>query len=634
MAAVLSADLVGFSLLVAHSEEETLQRLSEQRRSIIDPLLARHNGRLFKTMGDGLLVEFASALDAVRYAVAHQSSMAESQAEIAPTERLVWRMAIHLGDVVVDGDDLVGDGVNVASRLQALAPPGGVLVSQTIRDHLPDSFALKPAGSPHLKNIPRPLQVFEVLGGGSVPPSRGRRRHSFAVLRRPTTRLALVAATAGLIGLGVWAGGSLLGLPWLRPFFLQGATEVEEAPPRILVTPLTTGSEESREVLLAGGLTDELIGGLSKFSGLQVFGRNTSDSLAEADLSPAELLDQHGIRYVVSGTLRMIDETFRLNFELTDTSTGATRWAERYEENLGGTFEALDTVVAKVVSQVAAKVSRAELDATRQRPPANLTAFELTLRGRQLWQRPSRENIVAARAVLEQAIKADPAFPPPLAYLAFTYLTGYNNKWSDDYEDSAALNRMLDLSGRALELDPDFATAYAAQAIAYTYLGRHDEAASAAARAVEANPNDPDVLGRAAQVLSFSGRHEDAIAMLARAIELDPFGPAQWFNFLSRAHFFLGRYDAALAAARTCLDRAKLQPCRETLAAALALSGELDSAATEWRQLTEADSAISPEKMVARLRPAFRRQSDLDRLVEALDKAAAHRIGVPSQPAP
>ncbi len=217
LAAVLSADLVGFSLLVARSEEETLQRLSEQRRSIIDPLLARHNGRLFKTMGDGLLVDFASAVDAVRYALAHQSSVAESQAEIAPAERLVWRMAIHLGDVVVDGDDLVGDGVNVASRLQALAPPGRVLVSQTIRDHLPDSYALKPARSPPLKNIPRPLQVFEVLGGGSVPPSPGRS----SALRRPIPRLALVAATAGLIGLGVWAGGSLLGLPWLSPFFPQ-----------------------------------------------------------------------------------------------------------------------------------------------------------------------------------------------------------------------------------------------------------------------------------------------------------------------------------------------------------------------------------------------------------------------------
>jgi tetratricopeptide (TPR) repeat protein len=142
------------------------------------------------------------------------------------------------------------------------------------------------------------------------------------------------------------------------------------------------------------------------------------------------------------------------------------------------------------------------------------------------------------------------------------------------------------------------------------------------------------VLGRVAQVLSFSGRHDDAIGLLRRAIELDPFGPAQWFNFLSRAHFFLGRHDAAIAAARTCLDRATLQPCRETLAAALALSGDLDGAAAEWRQLSEADSAVLPEKMVARLRPAFRRQPDLDRLVEGLDKAATHRNGAPSQPAP
>ena len=257
---------------------------------------------------------------------------------------------------------------------------------------------------------------------------------------------------------------------------------------------------EAREALLAGGLTDEIIEGLSKFSGIRVFGRNTSDALQQAALSPAEMRQKHGVRYVVSGAVRVLGDGFRLNFELIDTDTGSTRWAEHYEEDLSGTFEALDDIVASIVSNVAAKVSRAELDTARQRAPANLTAFELTLRGRQLWQRPSKENIAEARSAFSAGDRGGSGLCPAQAYMAFTYLTAYNNKWSDEYEDPAALDRMLAHASRALDLDPSYATGYAAQAIAYTYQGRHDEADSAAARAIDANPNDPDVLGRAAQV--------------------------------------------------------------------------------------------------------------------------------------
>jgi adenylate cyclase len=623
LAAILSSDLVGFSRLVARSEESTLRRLTEQRHSIIDPLLERHRGRIFKTMGDGLLVEFASAVDAVRYALSQQEKVTASEARIAAEERLIWRIAIHLGDVVVEGDDLVGDGVNVVSRLQSLAPPGGVLVSQTIRDQLPGSFISKPAGTHRLKNIPKPVPVFEVLKedmNASVSPARN---SLTSILQRPAARLGLAVCAIALIAAGLWlSGGILEPISSLLRSPLPGETgEMATMTPQIVVMPLTTTGDEGREALIAGGLTDEIIGGLSKFSGIRVFGRNTSEALQKAALSPSELRQKHRVRYVVSGAMRLLDDKFRLNFELIDTDTGSTRWAEHYETDIGGAFEALNSVVASIVSNVAAKVSRTELEAARQRPPANLTAFELMLRGRQLWQRPSKENIAEARSLFQQAIEADPGFAPPLAYMAFTYLTAYNNKWSDEYEDPAALDRMLELANRALEIDPSYATGYAAQAIAYTYQGRHDEADSAAARAIAANSNDPDVLGRAAQVLSFSGRHLEAIELLNKAIDLDPFGPAQWFNFLSRAHFFLGQNDPAIAFARTCLDRSKLQPCRETLAAALALSGNFNDAAKIWRELTETDPTMKPERIVARLRPAFRRQSDLDRLVEGLTKA-------------
>jgi len=610
VAAILCADAVGFSRLVSQEEEGALTRLGEQRRTIIDPLLATYRGRLFKTMGDGLLVEFLSAVDAVRFALSVQEQVAATEADGAPDQRMLWRMAIHLGDVVVDGSDLLGDGVNIASRLQALAPVGGVLVSRTMRDHLKGDVVLKPGGTHRLKNIPESVEVFEVIGSKGVVPVLASAQ---STEQRRTARL-IVASTGSVLILSVAAA-----FVWYWP---EWGRKLPSAIPSVLVLPISTAQGEERGPLLADGLTDEVIGGLSRFSNMRVFGRNTSNSLSKASSDPRELREKHGVSYIVRGAMHDATERLRLNVELIDAQTGTTRWANRYDDDISKTFQTVDEVVRSVVSNVAVRMSRAELDRARQKPPADLGAYQLTLRGRQLWRQPNREALLEARSLFLRAAEADPTYAPPLVYAAFTHLTAFNNTWSDEFAKPTALERILELSLKALDLDPSYAAAYAAQAIAYTYQGRHEQADAAAEQALRANPNDPDVLGRIGQVQSFSGRHEQALVTLKRAIDLDPYGPAQWFNFLSRAYFFLGDDNAAISAARTCLERSKIQPCQETLAAALALSGHHDEAATIWKEISAGRASAAPERRVSRLRPAFRNQADLNRLVDGLSRAA------------
>jgi TolB-like protein len=474
---------------------------------------------------------------------------------------------------------------------------------------------LKQAGAHRLKNIPDPVEVFEVARGSESsvataglqwPKLRGRRLF-------PLAAAALVAVVLG--------GATAAGLMWRS--FGGGGSGAGAKVPSILIMPISANQDRGRNSLLADGLTDEMIGGLTRFSNIRVFGRNTSNSLAKSSDDPRQLMEKHGVNYVVRGAMHDLGEKLRLNVELIDTTTGAVRWASRYEDDVSKAFQTVNEVVENVVSNIATKVTRAELDRARLKPPADLTAFELTLRGRQLWQRPNREALLEARGLFLRAAEVDPNYAPPLAYAAFTHLTAFNNTWSDEFAKPAALQRMLDLASKALDLDPTYALAYAAQAIAYTYQGRHDEADAAVERAFQANPNDPDVLGRVGQVQSFSGKHQQAIGTLKRAIEIDPFGPAQWFNFLSRAHFFLGEDHAAISSARTCLERSKIQPCQETLIAALALSDQRDEALQNWKDVTAKTPNLAPERLVARLRPAFRNQKDLDRLVEGLTKAAA-----------
>jgi len=408
-----------------------------------------------------------------------------------------------------------------------------------------------------------------------------------------------------------------------RDISAMAASGAQDGAPRVLVLPFSTEAvtSDKKVALLGGGIHDDIIAGLSRFSSVRVLGRNTSAALAASSSDHAAVRDKFAVKYLVSGRFLLLDDQFRLDLELAETGTGTTVWSDRLTGPVSDVINVGEEVVRMIVGQVAAQIMHTELRASRVSRSSTLSAYELTLQGRHLWRKPTRENLPQAQSLLRKAMEIDAAYAPAYAYLAFTHLTSYNNSWADGFSRPETLKEMLKLAAKAIELEPQNATGHAAQAIAYTYLGRHDEALIAAREALRLNGSESDNLARVGQVLSFSGEHESAIKVLQNASELDPLGPAQLLNFLSRAYFFVGNHDAAISHARRCIERANIEPCRETLAAASAFAGKSEEAAVAWAEIVKKQGDMEPVDLVARLKSAFKKPQDLERLATGLRQA-------------
>lgn len=440
----------------------------------------------------------------------------------------------------------------------------------------------------------------------------------WTAFRRTGTVLAAVAAIGSVIG-GLLTYFDVYSRLTSKPG--QPAVQPVKSP-RILVLPLTTGtSSDARESLFAVGIARDAVAGLSRFPSIEVIGTSTATALGSTNGDHVALRHKYGITHVASGSFHITSDTFRLNIELNETEGGTAIWTEVFEGPITGVVNVGNDVVRTVVGRVASAVRQADLKRSRAVSAETLSAYHLTLQGRQLWQRPQPDTLPQAQDLLVKAIAADPTYAPAYAYLAFTHLTSYNNSWSPGYEKRDTLLKMLEQASKALELDPEYGTAHTAQAIAYTYLGRHAEANAAARQALKVNGSDADILTRVGQVLSFAGEHEQAIRHLNDAVTLDPLGTAQRLNFLSRAYFFNGNHNSAILNARLCLERSKIEPCKETLAAALALSGQLQEAAQTWKEIADRKKDAEPTQIVSRLRSAFKQQHDLDKLVSGLVQA-------------
>jgi len=434
------------------------------------------------------------------------------------------------------------------------------------------------------------------------------------------------ARSAGLFwvliitGVGVCMFGTKSYLDGTRENAPFSSRSKAESVPLLLVAPFKgIGDAPAQAVLLADGLTDEVIAGLGRFQTVRVLGRGTSAALKSSTADHVQLREKYGITHILSGELRPATASFSLKLELSETRTGAAIWSERLSGRLQEVSGLGDDVIRSVIGRAASELGRSNLRALAAAPKPD--AYHLTLRARQLWQKPDRDSLASAQKLLEQAIELDPGYGPAYAYLSFTQLTSYNNSWSPGFGRKETLEKMLSLATQALELTPTNGTAHSAQAVAYAYLGRHGEASSSAAEAQRLNGSDADILGRVGQVQVFSGDHQKAIVTLKEAIALDPFGPTQWRNFLSRAYFFSGSYADAIRESRACLERANLEPCRETLAAAYASDGKLPEAAAVWKEIASKRPGILPEKLVERLRSAFARPEDLQLLVTGLNLA-------------
>lgn len=526
MAAILAADVVGYGRLIEHDEARTLVRLRDLRREVLDPLVAAHHGRVFKLMGDGAVVEFASVVDAVACAAAVQQSTARSQTALPTDRRIVLRIGVNLGDVVVDGDDLLGDGVNVAARLEQLCPPGGVLISGTAYDHLKGRFGLPvdARGVQRLKNIAEPVRLYAVRLDGVAAVRRG--------FVGPSGRWVVtgIALTALALAAGAW---------WM------GGPDAElQGQPSVAVLPFGNLGGDDATGRLADGLTADIITDLSRFREFDVIAQDSTAGYRGQSRDAREIGRALNVRYVLEGTIQRQDERIRVSAQLIDARTGINVWSERWDRPAADLFAVQAEIAEQATGRIGGggAVPEAESRAVHRARPNNLSAYELYLLGQQGIDSSTEVSVTEGKALLERAVAIDLTRARGWVVLAWAHDSAASFALDPQAEHRAALAA----AERALQLDPMDADAHSALA---TIIGETGDPARVQAEfeiALRLNPGDAETLTHYAGWASTFDQPERGAEAADRAIRLNPNAPAWTNNYYTYAYFMAGRYDDAL----------------------------------------------------------------------------------------
>jgi TolB-like protein/SAM-dependent methyltransferase len=573
LAAILAADVAGYSRLMGADEEGTIARLKAHRSILLDARIEEHKGRIVKTTGDGMLVEFASVVAAVRCAVDIQRGMADRNADIPDDERIAFRIGINVGDIMIDGGDIFGDGVNVAARLEAMAEPGGICISSRVQEDVRGKLdvSFDDAGEQNFKNIAWPVRVYHVRLGTT------------AVAERPA-----------------------LSVP---------------AKPSIVVLPFQNMSGDPEQDYFADGMVEDIITALSRFGGLFVIARNSSFAYKGKAVDVKQVGRELGVRYVLEGSVRRARDRLRITGQLIEASTLAHLWADRFDGALEDIFDLQDQVTASVVGAIAPKIERAEIERSRRKPTESLDAYDYYLRGMASLHSWSREGNDEALSHFYRAIALDPGFAAAHGMAARSYVQRRMGRWMKDpaYENGEAVR----LARRAVELGPDDAIAVGTAGFTLVDFTKDFVAADVfTERAITLNPNLAWAWLFSGWVKVSLGEADSAIERVTRAMRLSPQDPQSFsmLNAVACAHFVAGRYEQALAAAEIAMrDRPNfILPCCIGAASAVH-SGRMDDA----RRIMATLRGIAPDLSISTLDEimGFKRAEDLGRWVEGLRKA-------------
>jgi len=540
LSAIFAADMVGYSRLIEADEIGTLERQKSHRKDLIDPTIQRLHGRIVKEMGDGILVEFGSVVAAVQCAVVIQKEMMEREAGTTSARRMQYRIGINLGDVVAENDDLYGDGINVAARLEQLADPGGLLISGTAYDHLRGKVDLQfqSIGERRLKNISQPVRIYRaVLDNNITMPALK------SGVRSTRARSAVLFAAFGILVLLV--GGSILWKHWeISPSPELTAQSDKIA---IAVLPFTNASTNPKDAYFAVGMTEDLITDLTKFPDFQVAASTSTTAYRNNESNIREIGRELGVRYILEGSIEKGQEKIRVTAQLIDAKSGSHIWAERYDRSLTDVFVLRDEIRKAIIGAITGYTGPlldAEIKRAAKLPASAVHARDLYYQAFAEFSKFEPAANERARELLKRTIALNPNDASVQALLAWTYFRDHWVGWTEDPIQAARL--ALQAGRQAVELDPSNYRARWSLGSAYRLVGNQRAVKENYERAFELNPNDPDLFADWGEVLSDNGQVEEAVAQLERAIQLNPRYPVWYARVLATCYFKLGRYEDSL----------------------------------------------------------------------------------------
>jgi len=566
LAAIMVADVVGYARLMEADETGTLAALKERRKSVLEPVVKAHGGRIVKVMGDGVLVVFGSAVNAVEGAIELQKKMAEANASAPDDRAIVLRIGINLGDVIGEGSDIYGEGVNIAARLESLAEPAGILISGTIYDHIGGNLggSFSEFGAQELKNIKKPVRLYRFAKAGP----------QHAAIQR------------GSVGSGKLS---------------------------IAVLPFVSMSSEADQKFFSDGITEDIITELSRFRQLRVMSRNSSFRYRGSDIDMVKAGRELGVHYLVEGSVRRVGNRIRITAQLIDAATGSHVWAERYDRDQEEIFTVQDLVVRAIAVKAVERLQSAGAESAKRKPPASLAAYEYVLRADALaWHDPATK--VEARRYCEKAIEIDPTYARAYAHLS--QILGNLAEESANREELE--KESFELAKKAVALDENDSRCHGVLGDAYLQQRAFPQAEHHYRRALELNPNHPSLLGATGSAYSYLGDHQRGLDYFAQARSLDPhFDPSWHAPVLGMVYFNARRYDEAIAG----LLRSTVMPewVRSYLAAAYAHAGQESDARQQAEQILKAAPHYSARRFLAG--EPFKRAEDQDHLLDGLRKA-------------
>jgi len=575
LTAILAADVVGFSRLMGEDEAGTLERLKSLRRELVQPKIAGGRGRIVKLMGDGLLAEFPSVVKAVGCAVEIQQDMAGQEADLPDERRIRLRIGVNLGDIIVEGSDIYGDGVNVAARLEGLAEPGGICISgkvyEEVRNKLPTAF--EDLGEQEVKNIAEPVRVYRWTDAAADP-------------------------MPGMAG-------------------AEGAPPLPDKP-SIAVLPFTNMSDDQEQEYLSDGISEDIITELSKISKLFVVARNSTFTYKGRAVDIKQVSREQGVRYVLEGSVRRSGDQLRITAQLIDATTGDHVWAQRYDRIVQDVFALQDEITREVTSALQVELTDGEQARLWASGTQNFEAWEIVIQIPELIYSHRKEHILMGRRLAEQALLLDKNYGAAWAMLGLSHWEEAFNGWSENPE--ASLNLAIDAAAVSQSIDDSNPDTYALLTWIHLSLRKYDQAFDLAQQAMVLGPNNSFVVGVASDVAMFCNRPHDMIVLLNKAMRLCPIYPAWYPSSMAWAYLLMDRREDAIASARTSIDIDPDYPFNYmVLAIAFAELEREQEAHTAVENLLRIDPKYSL-RTFSECQP-FRDAEVLDRHIEGLRKA-------------